>query len=375
MRWEAKEEREKKAAKNDDGKTEIKFAPRAVNPLLANDAALPPPKVAKKMAEPLSIEEKLQQLKKSQEDAAKPVFLTKQQREQQALQRMEEQRKERERAAEEARKMREQMQKDLRADREAERRGHRSEREIQRERERERERERRAAAGEPEPEEPVISEKELAVVKARYLGVGKVKKKVVKVTDKHRFAFDWEASEDTSTDVNPLYSNKHEAQLLFGRGLRAGIDMREQKKKSTYVENLEAVRDKIEKESAHMDDGMDDDQRKEAEEAKTRMMKEAYASRAKFSEDKKMSLPGRHWSEKKLAEMTTRDWRIFREDFQITTRGGKCPNPMRNWAESNLPDEILEAIKVKGERFLFSHFCFFTSLPAGRDPRGHQGQV
>ena len=35
------------------------------------------------------------------------------------------------------------------------------------------------------------------------------------------------------------------SQLLFGRGLRAGIDMREQKKKSTYVENLEAVRDKV----------------------------------------------------------------------------------------------------------------------------------
>ena len=29
--------------------------------------------------------------------------------------------------------------------------------------------------------------------------------------------------QDTSNDVNPLYSNKHEAQLLFGRGLRAGI--------------------------------------------------------------------------------------------------------------------------------------------------------
>ena len=79
--------------------------------------------------------------------------------------------------------MREQMQKDLRADRDAERRGQRSQREIEREkeRERERERERRAKAGEPPLEEPVISDKELAVVKARYLGVGKIKKKVVKV--------------------------------------------------------------------------------------------------------------------------------------------------------------------------------------------------
>jgi len=46
-------------------------------------------------------------------------------------------------------------------------------------------------------------------------------------------------------------------------------------------------------------------------------MKAAYAARAKFSEDKKMALPGQHWSEKKLQDMTVRDWRIFREDFQV----------------------------------------------------------
>lgn len=36
--------------------------------------------------------------------------------------------------------------------------------------------------------------------------------------------------EDTSRDLNPLYNNLHEAALLFGRGMRAGIDRREQKK-------------------------------------------------------------------------------------------------------------------------------------------------
>ena len=29
----------------------------------------------------------------------------------------------------------------------------------------------------------------------------------------------------------------------------------------------------------------------------------------------------RHWSEKKLEEMTERDWRIFKEDFNISTKG------------------------------------------------------
>jgi ATP-dependent RNA helicase DDX23/PRP28 len=29
--------------------------------------------------------------------------------------------------------------------------------------------------------------------------------------------------------------------------------------------------------------------------------------------------------------MTDRDWRIFREDNDIITQGGKIPNPIRKW--------------------------------------------
>ena len=32
-------------------------------------------------------------------------------------------------------------------------------------------------------------------------------------------------------------------------------------------------------------------------------------------------------------EMSERDWRIFREDNDILIKGGKCPNPIRNWEE------------------------------------------
>ena len=60
------------------------------------------------------------------------------------------------------------------------------------------------------------------------LGVKKKKKKLIKISEKFRFAFDWNNEEDTSADLNPLYDKKHEALLLFGRGLRAGIDRREQ---------------------------------------------------------------------------------------------------------------------------------------------------
>lgn len=45
---------------------------------------------------------------------------------------------------------------------------------------------------------------------------------------------------------------------------------------------------------------------------------------------------GLHWTQKKLSAMTSRDWRIFKEDFNITTKGGVLPNPIRSWAESGL---------------------------------------
>jgi hypothetical protein len=34
-----------------------------------------------------------------------------------------------------------------------------------------------------------------------------------------------------------------------------------------------------------------------------------------------LQIENRHWSEKSLNEMKERDWRIFKEDFDITTKG------------------------------------------------------
>ncbi len=52
-------------------------------------------------------------------------------------------------------------------------------------------------------------EKELEMIKQQYLGQDKKKKKIQKASDKFRFNFDWEATEDTSKDLNPLYNNTH----------------------------------------------------------------------------------------------------------------------------------------------------------------------
>lgn len=50
--------------------------------------------------------------------------------------------------------------------------------------------------------------------------------------NERKFVFDWDAGEDTSHDFNPLYANRHNAQL-FGRGHIAGIDAKEQKKRQS----------------------------------------------------------------------------------------------------------------------------------------------
>lgn len=49
-----------------------------------------------------------------------------------------------------------------------------------------------------------------------------------------------------------------------------------------------------------------------------------------------------------MDEMTERDWRIFKEDYNITTKGGKVPNPWRSWAESGLPKALMDVIDTLG---------------------------
>lgn len=74
----------------------------------------------------------------------------------------------------------------------------------------------------------------------------------------------------------------------------------------------------------------------------------------------------RHWSQKKLDEMTDRDWRIFREDYSITTKGGKIPNPVRSWKDSSLPPHILEVIDKCGYKVRRADCPRSDTLPDSR---------
>ncbi len=49
----------------------------------------------------------------------------------------------------------------------------------------------------------------------------------------------------------------------------------------------------------------------------------------------------KHWTEKALDEMTERDWRIFREDYNISYKGSNTCLPMRNWLEGNFPEPVM----------------------------------
>jgi ATP-dependent RNA helicase DDX23/PRP28 len=178
------------------------------------------------------------------------------------------------------------------------------------------------------------AEKELELIKRHYLGMKDAKKKMQKPSEKFRniFNFEWNADDDTMRgDNNPLYTKRCEPQLLFGRGYRAGIDVREQRKNNSFYEELIAKR----AEYTGEDVSTFIQPQKETASFKTRDIE--------VKDDHKI-----HWTDKPVQEMNTRDWRIFREDFQIFIRGGRVPNPMRIWAEGPLPWELLEAIHKVG---------------------------
>lgn len=166
--------------------------------------------------------------------------------------------------------------------------------------------------------------REVEAIKERYLGIIKKKKRIRRMNDR-KFVFDWDAGEDTSNDYNPLYKERHQVQF-FGRGHIAGIDIKAQKKEHSqfYGDLLEKRRTEMEK-----------------EQEKVRLKKEAKREAKQVWDD-------RHWSDKKLDNMSHRDWRIFKEDFNISSKGGKIPHPLRTWKESPIPKEILAVIETIG---------------------------
>ncbi|TAQ88887.1 hypothetical protein B7494_g2810 [Chlorociboria aeruginascens] len=171
-----------------------------------------------------------------------------------------------------------------------------------------------------------------ALIKIRYMGADtnqstfSAKKKRRRTTEK-KFNFEWNAEEDTSPDYNPIYSTRAEANF-YGRGRLGG-----------FAEDLsEGGALKYAKALEERDS--------EAGSARAREIMEM-ERRRKEDASGRNSLD-KHWSEKKLEHMRERDWRIFKEDFNISTKGGAIPNPMRTWQESGLPKRLLDVVAQVG---------------------------
>lgn len=127
------------------------------------------------------------------------MFLTKQQRAEEALKRRQEEVDKLRKQQDEERKIIQQVkanrQEETKEDYDTTRRGRE-----------------RAAAKEEEKQKDKDKERESDAIKERYLGLIKKKRRVRRLNDR-KFVFDWDAGEDTSTDYNSLYKERHQVYL------------------------------------------------------------------------------------------------------------------------------------------------------------------
>ena len=259
--------------------------------------------------EPLSLDELKARMEAEEAAKSKPVFLTKEQRAAEALKRRQEEAQAMKEKQEEERRKRIEFMEEPRREQREEWRDYNRRKDVKR-----------------KDEDTPNKDLEQQAIKERYLGLQKRKKKIRKLNER-KFVFDWDVNEDTSQDYNNLYKNRHTVQF-FGRGHLAGIDIKDQKKEQSkfYGDLMEKRR-------------TEEDKEKEAK----------HVEKIRRKEDKQ-KWDDRHWTNKAIDEMTERDWRIFREDYNISIKGGKIPNPIRSWKESGLPDSLLDIIEKLGYR-------------------------
>lgn len=123
-----------------------------------------------------------------------------------------------------------------------------------------------------------------------------------------KFVFEWSAKDDTLSSSDPLYANGESNTQAHNQFAQ------EQRKRQQEIEDR-----------------------------KRQLMKTL-----NVPAKPKVDWNEVHWSKKPLDKMRERDWRIFKEDFSILTKGGGIPNPMRSWEESQIPPEILTTIRKVG---------------------------
>jgi ATP-dependent RNA helicase DDX23/PRP28 len=173
---------------------------------------------------------------------------------------------------------------------------------------------------------------ETEMIRHRYMGADtntstfSAKKKRKRTTEK-KFNFEWNTEEDTSPDYNPIYQSRAGANSFFGRGKLGGFaDDKNDSVAKAYARAIEE---------------------RDPEAGRERAVEILEMERRRREEGGRNGID-KHWSEKDLKQMRERDWRIFKEDFNISTRGGSIPNPMRSWKESNVPKRLLDIVDQVG---------------------------
>ncbi|EPX74399.1 U5 snRNP-associated protein Prp28 [Schizosaccharomyces octosporus yFS286] len=161
-----------------------------------------------------------------------------------------------------------------------------------------------------------------AAVRQRYMGIQpRPQKKRRRNADK-KFVFDWDATDDTMKDADFLVSPESTI-AVFGRGKLGGFDeksIESVKERSGLIQRLLQ--------------GSDEDKKRAHELLHLHERK-----------SRKVDWDDVPWREKPLEAMKPRDWRILREDYNISMKGDDVPNPLRNWEEANLPSELMSVLR------------------------------
>jgi len=176
-----------------------------------------------------------------------------------------------------------------------------------------------------------VADVEAEMIRQRYMGADtnmstfSAKKKRKRTSDK-KFNFEWNAEEDTSPDYNPIYAARTTTNF-FGRGHLGG-----------YADDTS---DLARRDYAHAILERDPIMGKQ----RVEQLMEWERRRPDMG---RMNVFHKHWSIKNLDDMQERDWRILKDEYEISTKGGNVPNPMRNWSESGLPQRLLDLIQREG---------------------------
>jgi len=168
---------------------------------------------------------------------------------------------------------------------------------------------------------------ELEAVRTRYMGPDlsrstfTAKKK--RRHERTKFSFDWDPTDDTTP------ADYHVPQIPPWRGFAAMENYPEEVREESFREHVDFIRKRDVETGAERAKDLWDQYRRD----KDRKNKSGWAA---------------HWSDKPLEAMRERDWRIFKENFGISVKGGGIPNPMRKWRESDLPPRLLDIVERVG---------------------------